>query len=160
MDPGTWKQWQPEGECLRGVSPFQVDASGSAARRAVATILSSLGSSSTLPSSCRLYPTLIADTTGCYHAPLKHQAYFSCLSSPTPNTPISLQAPYKRTATFVGDSTVRQLFFAVVRLVDGGKGAVPPDWVSEGEKHSDRRLTFYENAGSDAERAVELEFIW
>jgi hypothetical protein len=55
---------------------------------------------------------------------------------------------------------VRQLFYGVVRLVDGGKGIAPRDWANEGEKHSDKRVTFYEGAGTSHERAVELEFLW
>ena len=62
--------------------------------------------------------------------------------------------------TCIGDSTVRQLFYGVVRLVDGGKQVAPRDWANEGEKHSDKRVTFYEEAGTPKERAVELEFLW
>jgi hypothetical protein len=66
----------------------------------------------------------------------------------------------KRQVLFIGDSSVRQLFFAFVRLVDGGKEGVPAEWHSDGEKHADRRLTFYDQAGTSMERALELEFRW
>lgn len=98
-------------------------------------------------------------TLGCYHQPLKHAGYFSCLANSSPNT-LSSVPMTKRQVRFIGDSSVRQLFFSVVRLVDGGKDAVPAEWISDGEKHTDRRLTFYDQAGTSAERALEIEFWW
>lgn len=100
---------------------------------------------------------------GCYHAPLPTSAYFKCLSSPSPNTPLGSSRatpPSTRQVLFIGDSSVRQLFFATVRLVDGGKGAVPKDWESDAEKHTDRKLSFHNSVGEANAKSVELEFWW
>jgi hypothetical protein len=71
-----------------------------------------------------------------------------------------MTAPPRRQALFIGDSTVRQLYFAFVCLVDGGKGAVPKGWEADAEKHSDRKVTFYTGTGSTGEKSLELEFWW
>ena len=57
---------------------------------------------------------------------------------------------------------MRLLFFAAVRLVDGGKGAVPDGWEIEAEKHSDRKVVFNHGSrpGEQHEQTLEMEFWW
>ncbi len=108
---------------------------------------------------------------GCYHQPLPSSTIFSCLASPShsslhessysPGSGIDF-SPSRRQVLFVGDSSVRLLFFAAVRLVNGGSGGVPAGWETDGEKHTDRKLVFNHGGRPDAdpEVEVELEFWW
>ncbi|KAL7420721.1 CRISPR-associated protein 1 [Cryptotrichosporon argae] len=94
---------------------------------------------------------------GCFQAPLGGPALAECLSSPGPNTPASavraVGAPSRR-ALFIGDSVVRQLYFAAVRKVDAGKGGVAKGF-EDGEKHSDKLVSVGKGAAS-----VTMEFWW
>jgi len=104
---------------------------------------------------------------GCFQQALPSTALFTCLASSSHNTPRSAYAAHphssaldsspatKRQVLFIGDSSVRLLYFAAVRLVDGGKGHVPPEWEAQAEKHSDRRVTM-----DDGVKSVDLEFWW
>lgn len=56
---------------------------------------------------------------------------------------------------FIGDSNVRQLFFALVRQVDGEK-AFGKSWETEGDKHTDRNAVV---TAPDGEK-VTLDFWW
>lgn len=79
-----------------------------------------------------------------------------CLSRPTQNTHTSFNsANGDRHAIFVGDSNVRQLYFAALRQVDGGKN-FPKAWETDSEKHSDRTAVI---EGKDGGR-VTLDFWW
>ena len=105
---------------------------------------------------------------GCYQQGLPSTALFTCLASPSHNTPStgyvshphssaldsSASAP-KLQVLFVGDSSVRLLYFAAVRLVDGGKGHVPDGWEGEAAKHSDRKVVI-----DDGAKSIDMEFWW
>lgn len=121
--------------------------------------------------SSRVHVFPLTTSLGCYHQPLPSSALFSCLSSPlaSPSSAISHSpgsgidfAPSRRRVLFIGDSSVRLLFFAAVRLVDGGKGGVPAGWETDGMKHTDRKLVFNNGGRPEAhsEMEVELEFWW
>ena len=96
----------------------------------------------------------------------------SCLSSPSLNTPQqhsfvssdsgSDLSPSHRRVLFIGDSSVRSLFFAAVRLVAGGKGGIPAGWEDDAEKHTDRKLVLNNGGrlGAQPEKAVDMEFWW
>ncbi|ORX37217.1 10 TM acyl transferase domain found in Cas1p-domain-containing protein [Kockovaella imperatae] len=101
---------------------------------------------------------------GCYQAPLKSNALFTCLASPTENTALLSQGDStdavvfpsrKRQVLFIGDSLVRELYFALVRKVDGKKGKVPEGWEAEAEKHTDRSMTL-----DDGVSSVSIDFWW
>jgi len=55
----------------------------------------------------------------------------------------------------VGDSNVRQLFFAAVRQIDGGKN-FPKSWETDSQKHSDRTAVIETKEGAK----VNLDFWW
>ena len=106
---------------------------------------------------------------GCFHSTLSSNSMFTCLTTGTENTPkepyisnalsdsldVDRFPPSRRQVLFIGDSSVRQLYFAMVRLVDGKKGRVPEGWEAEAEKHSDRKMTL-----DDGVDAVEIDFWW
>lgn len=84
---------------------------------------------------------------------MKSDALATCLSRTTVNTHSSGRGG-DRHAIFVGDSNVRQLYFAAVRLV-GGTKAFPKTWETDGEKHTDRQAVV-----SSKEGKVTLDFWW
>lgn len=105
---------------------------------------------------------------GCYQQGLPSTALFTCLASPSHNTPSTgyvshphssalgtAESAPKRQVLFVGDSSVRLLYFAAVRLVDGGKGHVPEGWEGEAQKHSDRKVVI-----DDGAKSIDMEFWW
>ncbi|ORY30551.1 putative O-acetyltransferase CAS1 [Naematelia encephala] len=101
---------------------------------------------------------------GCFQAPLSASALHTCLSTPTSNTPtrqshyessgLVAQIATSRSVIFAGDSSVRQLYFALVNLV--GKGQMTPGWEINGEKHSDRQVSL---SGQDG-AVLDIEFWW
>lgn len=62
---------------------------------------------------------------------------------------------------FIGDSTVRQLYYATAKMLDKGVGALPASF-EDGEKHSDKKvaLTSKTSDYNVAQSSVELEFWW
>jgi len=99
---------------------------------------------------------------GCFQQALPSTALFTCLSSPSHNTPVPSHGSAldrgtetNRQVLFIGDSSVRLLYFAAVRLVDGGRGHVPPEWQDQAAKHSDRKVTL-----DDGVQSVDMEFWW
>ncbi|WOO76810.1 putative O-acetyltransferase CAS1 [Vanrija pseudolonga] len=114
LDPGTYKNWQPE---------------------------------------------------GCYQKPAGAAGLASCLSSPGAHSP----GARDRRILFVGDSSVRQLFFATVRSVNANatnKVHNPYDktWeVNGGEKHTNR-VAVFDAKGSPAPKsgaaALTIDFWW
>jgi hypothetical protein len=70
------------------------------------------------------------------------------------------EATYRRTI-FIGDSTVRQLYYATAKLLDGGRGGLPINFES-GEKHSDKQvvLTNGMNDMGIVQETLSLEFWW
>lgn len=91
------------------------------------------------------------------------------MTTPTPNTPLAsgyakslTGGPSSRSVLFIGDSSVRQLFFSVARLVDGNKGTVPKGWESDAEQHTDRKVTIRGAVAgaSGGDKALDLEFWW
>lgn len=62
---------------------------------------------------------------------------------------------------FIGDSTVRQLYYSAAKVLDGGKGRLPRNFES-GEKHSDKKVLLQPDNGGvglDAE-TLSFEFWW
>ncbi|RXK40330.1 O-acetyltransferase [Tremella mesenterica] len=106
---------------------------------------------------------------GCFQPPLPSTTLLTCLSTRTQNTPrpilfgasllggmyTSNDVPAQRQVLFIGDSSVRLLYFSTVRLLDQGIGNVPQGWETESEKHTDRRIVL-----PNTEGAVEMEFWW
>jgi hypothetical protein len=93
-------------------------------------------------------------TAGCYQAALKPPALAKCLTSPSAVSRAA-DGPSNRRALFVGDSTVRQLYFAAVRQVDKGTD-YPKTWETGGEKHTDRKAVITTKGGQQ----LTLEFWW
>jgi hypothetical protein len=62
---------------------------------------------------------------------------------------------------FIGDSTVRQLYYETARLLDGGRGGLPVD-LEGGERHSDKKvvLTTGMNELGFVQDTLTLEFWW
>ena len=90
---------------------------------------------------------------GCFQQALPSAALRSCLSSQ--NSPRSPRHHTKRRVLFVGDSSVRLLYYATVRLVDGDRNQVPPGWETSGAKHSDRSVSL-----TDKDTHVDIDFWW
>lgn len=100
----------------------------------------------------------ISLTPGCYQAALKPAALAKCLTLPssvTPSSSVTSSGLSNRRALFVGDSVVRQLYFAAVRQVDKGTD-YPKSWETDGEKHTDRKAVITTKAGHQ----LTLEFWW
>lgn len=83
-----------------------------------------------------------------------------------PNTPLAAGyaksasgSPSHREVLFIGDSSVRTVFFSFAKLV-GGKEAVGEGWAEAGEKHSDRKITVSNPASLDDGKSLTLEFWW
>jgi hypothetical protein len=77
-------------------------------------------------------------------------------SPPTPSTLSKCFPPSSsRTITFVGDSVVRQLFFASAKIADPSLPGTPDE--AGGEKHSDREL---EAVLGEGKGQLKFEFWW
>lgn len=114
LDPGTYKNWQPE---------------------------------------------------GCYQKPVGAAGLASCLSSPGVQSPTAAR---ERRIIFVGDSSVRQLFFGTVRALNANatnKDHNPygKTWETNGgEKHTNR-VAVFDAKGSPAPKsgaALTIDFWW
>lgn len=95
-----------------------------------------------------------ADPPGCYQQALKGAEVAQCLTGTTSNTR-SLTGRNDRRAVFIGDSNVRQLYFAAVRAIDGGKNYTPR-WEKDGDKHTNRGAVVKAKDG----RRLNLDFWW
>ncbi|WVR06525.1 hypothetical protein IAU60_003556 [Kwoniella sp. DSM 27419] len=93
--------------------------------------------------------TLGHGRTGSPKAPLPAAKLQECLSLPSRSGHAFSQ---RRSAIFVGDSTVRTLYFAAARTL----GGVSKSWEQDGERHGDRTLSMSLPTGGE----VELEFWW
>ncbi|BEI86214.1 hypothetical protein CcaverHIS002_0605010 [Cutaneotrichosporon cavernicola] len=92
---------------------------------------------------------------GCYQATLKPAALAKCLTSPSAVSATASSNPSNRRALFIGDSTVRQLYFAAVRNIDKGVD-YPKSWETDGEKHTDRKAVLTTKGGQQ----LTIEFWW
>ncbi|BEJ17048.1 hypothetical protein CspHIS471_0604490 [Cutaneotrichosporon sp. HIS471] len=92
---------------------------------------------------------------GCYQATLKPAALAKCLTSPSAVSATTSSNPSNRRALFIGDSTVRQLYFAAVRNIDKGVD-YPKSWETDGEKHTDRKAVLTTKGGQQ----LTIEFWW
>lgn len=109
---------------------------------------------------------------GCFHSPLPADAYISCLAQPPAPTggsffhSLSGTSPVRQTsgtrrAVFIGDSTVRQLYYSAAKVLDGGKGRIPLGFES-GEKHSDKKVLLKPSVGEGqfSSETLSFEFWW
>lgn len=93
----------------------------------------------------------------CLHIPPSPRNLLSCLVSPSNSAAVTVSSPSHRQLLFIGDSVVRQTFFASVRLLDG---SIPKSWEQEGEKHSDREIVIAGKDGISKGASLKVSFWW
>jgi hypothetical protein len=79
------------------------------------------------------------------------------LAAPPDSQLVSTPVGLHRQLLFVGDSVVRQTFFASTRLLDS---KISKSWETEGEKHSDREIVISGDQSLGRGETIKVTFWW